>query len=80
MFLGTFSKIFCPGLRLGWIAGKHEIVQEFVKIKQSADLHTSNFDQGVADAYMENCDLDAHVKEIIALVQTSPRFDPGMHG
>jgi 2-aminoadipate transaminase len=38
-----------------------------VKIKQSADLHTSNFDQGVADAYMENCDLDAHVKEIIAL-------------
>ena len=67
MFLGTFSKIFCPGLRLGWISGKHEFVQEFVKIKQSADLHTSNFDQGVADAYMDNCDLDAHVKEIIAL-------------
>ena len=67
MFLGTFSKIFCPGLRLGWISGKHEIVQEFVKIKQSADLHTSYFDQGVADAYMDNCDLDAHVKEIIAL-------------
>jgi 2-aminoadipate transaminase len=67
MFLGTFSKIFCPGLRLGWIAARHDLVQEFVKVKQSADLHTSNFDQGVADAYMEHCDLDAHVKEIIAL-------------
>ena len=67
MFLGTFSKIFCPGLRLGWVAAEHELLTQFVKIKQSADLHTSNFDQGVADAYMETYDLDAHVKEIVAL-------------
>ena len=66
-FLGTFSKIFCPGLRLGWIAGPHTIVEKFVMIKQSADLHTSNFDQGVADAYMDTYDLDAHVKEIVEL-------------
>ena len=65
--LGTFSKIFCPGLRLGWIAGPHTIVEKFVMIKQSADLHTSNFDQGVADAYMDSYDLDAHVKEIVEL-------------
>ena len=67
MFLGTFSKIFCPGLRLGWVAAEHSVVEEFVKIKQSADLHTSNFDQGVADAYMDAYDLDAHVEEIKAL-------------
>ena len=66
-FLGTFSKIFCPGLRLGWIAGPHTIVEKFVMIKQSADLHTSNFDKGVADAYMDSYDLDAHVKEIVEL-------------
>ena len=66
-FLGTFSKIFCRGLRLGWIAGPHAIVEKFVMIKQSADLHTSNFDQGVADAYMDTYDLDAHVKEIVEL-------------
>lgn len=67
MFLGTFSKIFCPGLRLGWVAAEHSLLTEFVKIKQSADLHTSNFDQGVADAYMDAYDLDEHVKEIVEL-------------
>ena len=67
MFLGTFSKIFCPGLRLGWVAAVPDVVSEFVKIKQSADLHTSNFDQGLADAYIENYDLDAHVEQIKAL-------------
>lgn len=67
MFLGTFSKIFCPGLRLGWVAAVPDVLSEFVKIKQSADLHTSNFDQGLADAYIENYDLDAHVEKIKAL-------------
>lgn len=67
MFLGTFSKIFCPGLRLGWVAAEKELLGQFVKIKQSADLHTSNFDQGVADAYMEQYDLDKHVAEIVEL-------------
>ena len=67
MFLGTFSKIFCPGLRLGWVAAVPDVVSEFVKIKQSADLHTSNFDQGLADAYIENYDPDAHVEQIKAL-------------
>ena len=67
MFLGTVSKIFCPGLRLGWVAASKDVVSEYVKIKQSADLHTSNFDQGIADAYMENYDLDKHVEEIKAL-------------
>ena len=70
MFLGTFSKIFCPGLRLGWIAAEHSLLERFVIIKQSADLHTSNFDQGVADAYMDQYDLDAHVKDIVALYKT----------
>lgn len=67
MFLGTFSKVFCPGLRLGWVAAEHELLEKFVMIKQSADLHTSNFDQGVADAYMEQYNLDEHVKQIVAL-------------
>ncbi|HIU64323.1 MAG TPA: PLP-dependent aminotransferase family protein [Candidatus Avacidaminococcus intestinavium] len=64
MFLGTFSKIFCPGLRLGWVAAEPDVLSEFIKIKQSADLHTSNFDQALADVYMDKYDMDVHVEKI----------------
>ena len=64
MGMGTFSKTFCPGLRIGWLAAPVEILTEFVKCKQSSDLHTSAFDQAIIDKYMDEFSLDAHVKEI----------------
>ena len=67
MFLGTFSKIFCPGLRLGWLAASHELFERFVMIKQSADLHSSSLDQGIVNAYMDKYNLDEHVEKIVDL-------------
>lgn len=40
---------------------------QFVKVKQSADLHSSAFDQAIIDRYMDEFSLDEHVKEINAL-------------
>ena len=56
--LGTFSKIFCPGLRVAWIAAKREIISKYVILKQGADLHSSTFDQMLTDAYLATHDLD----------------------
>ncbi|WP_270440900.1 PLP-dependent aminotransferase family protein [Acidaminococcus provencensis] len=67
MGMGTFSKTFCPGLRIGWLAANTTLLAEFVKVKQSADLHTSAFDQAIIDRYMDEYSLDEHVKEINAL-------------
>ena len=67
MGMGTFSKTFCPGLRLGWLAADPVVLKEFVKCKQSADLHSSAFDQAIVDRYMDEYSLDDHVKEINAL-------------
>lgn len=65
IMLGTFSKIFCPGLRIAWICAGEEILEKFVFIKQAADLHTSTMAQREISAYMDSYDIDAHVQEII---------------
>lgn len=62
--LGTFSKIFCPGLRIGWIAASKDIIEKYTLIKQSMDLHTSNISQREINKYMDLYDLDEHIEEI----------------
>ena len=66
-YMGTFSKTFCPGLRIGWVAAAPELLEPFITIKQSSDLHTATLNQQIVDAYMEKYDLDAHVEEIKVL-------------
>lgn len=67
IFLGTFSKSFCPGLRIGWVAAHGELLQNYIKVKQSADLHTSTLDQCIIDAYMDKYDLEKHIPVICTL-------------
>ncbi len=63
--LGTFSKIFCPGLRIGWIAAPQEILNQYILLKQSADLHTSNLSQRQISKYLDLFDIEVHIKELI---------------
>lgn len=65
IYLGTFSKTFCPGLRLGWVAGDAEIVQKYVVVKQGADLQTNTMSQREAAKFFEMYDLNKHVETII---------------
>ena len=67
VFLGSFSKIFMPGLRLGWTIANPEIIDKFVKFKQAVDLGTSTFGQRQAAYSCQMFDMDAHIKEINAL-------------
>ena len=64
MCMGSFSKIFCPGLRLGWVCADQEIIEKLLSVKQASVLLTSNLDVGVANEYIANYDLDEHVEEI----------------
>lgn len=64
LFLGTFSKTFCPGMRLGWTLGEGELLNKFVLVKQGADLQTSSLGQRELNQFMEDYDLDAHIATI----------------
>ncbi|KPU43252.1 2-aminoadipate transaminase [Oxobacter pfennigii] len=61
---GTFSKIFCPGYRIGWIAGDKDVIQKYVLVKQGVDLQCNTIAQMVIAAYLEKYDIDAHINKI----------------
>ena len=64
IFLGTFSKIFCPGYRLGWTCASQEILSKFIFLKQGADLQASSISQREVSKFIDLYDLDKHVEKI----------------
>lgn len=68
--LGTFSKTFSPGLRIGWIAASDPIIESCVMIKQAADLCTSLKLQMELCSYMETCDFEAQIGKIIKVYRS----------
>lgn len=67
IFLGTFSKILCPGLRLGWVAASPEILNKFIMVKQGADLQSSTISQMEVAKFLEEYSIDDHINKIIDL-------------
>ena len=64
IYLGTFSKIFCPGYRIGWACAEPKILEKFNICKQGADLQASTIAQMEINKFMEMYDLDEHVEKI----------------
>jgi len=67
IFLGTFSKIFCPGMRLGWVAAAPALLEKYVLVKQGADLQTATLAQMQVAAWLEDHDTEANVERACAI-------------
>ncbi len=65
--LGSFSKIFAPGFRLGWAIAHPEILDRIYVCKQSLDLCPPIMDQYVAAEFLSSGRLDANLEKSIAL-------------
>lgn len=64
---GTFSKIFCPGYRIGWVAGDKEAIKKYVLVKQGADLQCNTLAQREIMKWLELYDIDRHIEKIRAV-------------
>jgi len=87
IMLGSFSKIVSPGMRMGWIVAKKDIMDKIIIAKQASDLHSNYFTQRVICQYLLDNDIDAHIKTIKAMylaqreqmiVSIKQYFDPSI--
>lgn len=67
IYLGSFSKIFAPGFRLGWAIAHPEILDKIYVCKQSLDLCPPIFDQYVAAEFLSSGRLDENLARSISL-------------
>ena len=65
--LGSFSKIFAPGFRLGWAIAHPDILDKIYVCKQSLDLCPPIFDQYVAAEFLSSGRLDVNLQKSVAL-------------
>jgi len=66
VYLGSFSKVLAPGLRLGYLLAPESLYPKLLQAKQAADLHTPGFNQRVVYEVVRDGFLDRHVATIRA--------------
>ncbi len=67
VYVGTFSKTFCPGLRVAWLCAHKDIMEKYLVLKNASDLASSTVGQYQMAYYMEHFDMDKHIEDISLL-------------
>ena len=67
IYLGSFSKVLAPGLRVGFLVAPQAVYPKLLQAKQAADLHTPGFNQRVVAEVLKEGFLERHVPTIRAL-------------
>ena len=67
IYMGSFSKVLTPGIRLGYVVAPLPLVRRLELAKQAADLHTSQLTQMVVHEVIKDGFLDRHIPKIRTL-------------
>ena len=70
VYLGSFSKVLAPGLRLGFLVAPKSLYPKLLQAKQAADLHSPGFNQRMVAEVMKDGFLAHHVPSIRALYKS----------
>jgi len=64
IYMGSFSKVLTPGIRLGYVCAPLPLVRRLELAKQAADLHTAQLTQMVVHEVVKDGFLDQHIPTI----------------
>ena len=65
VYMGSFSKIVSPGLRVGYLVAQQDILRKCAIGKQGTDLHTPNLNQAIVDQFLRQDLLAPHIQSIL---------------
>jgi 2-aminoadipate transaminase len=64
--LGTFSKILCPGMRLGWLIADKTLADKVCHLKMTSDVQNSTINMYAVNNFLDMFDVDAHIATLQA--------------
>jgi len=59
----TFSKLFCPGMRVGFNIGPKEVIEKMTNIKEGSTLNTPKYNQDMCTAFLQEMDWKNHLEK-----------------
>ena len=63
IYIGSFSKILFPGLRIGWLLGDKKLINRLESVKRATTIHVFFLDQGILYDYLQNGAFEKYIKK-----------------